>query len=70
MFDKINKTEGSWKDEKCFNERHEMQNLEFALLGFGLALVQYFLILLPFVPQKIVVYILCHCMLEMGDLLL
>lgn len=26
----------------------EMQNLEFALLGFSLALVQYFITLLPF----------------------
>jgi hypothetical protein len=43
--------------------------LEFALLVLGLALVQYFLIMLPFLLSEIVTHVLCHCMLEVRDLL-
>jgi hypothetical protein len=47
----------------------EMQNLKFALLGFGLALVQFFLTISLFLPSGMIMYILCHCMLEVCDLL-
>ena len=47
----------------------EMQSLEFAQLVFSLALVQYFLPMLPFLPFQLVMYILCHCMLKVCDLL-
>ena len=46
----------------------EQKDLEFALLGFGLALVQYFLTMLPFLCFRTVIYILCHYMLEVSDL--
>jgi hypothetical protein len=41
----------------------EMQSLEFAQLGFGLPLVQYFLTMLPFPHFGTVMHILCHYML-------
>ena len=48
----------------------DMQSLEFAQLVFGLALVQYFLTILPFLDFVIIMYILCHTyMLEVCDLL-
>ena len=47
----------------------EMQNLELSLLILGLALVQYFLIMLLFLWFRMVMYILCCCMLEVCDLL-
>jgi hypothetical protein len=43
----------------------EIQRLEFAQLVFSLALVQYFL---PSLQFGIMMYILCHCMLEVCDL--
>lgn len=47
----------------------QMQGLEFALLGFSLSLAQYFLTVLPSLPVGMVMYILCHCMLEICGLL-
>jgi hypothetical protein len=47
-----------------------MQSFEFAQLIFGLAWVQYFLTMLPFLPFRIVMYILYHCVLKVHDLLL
>ena len=47
----------------------EMQSLEFALVIFSLALVQYFFSMLPFLHFGTVMYILCHDMLEVCDLL-
>jgi len=47
----------------------ERQNMEFSLLGFSLALVQYFLTLPFSLPFGIVRYNLCHGMLEGCDLL-
>lgn len=44
------------------------QNLEFALLVFCLALVQYFLTVFPFLPFRMEIVILCHCLLEVCDL--
>ena len=48
----------------------EKQNLESVQLIFCLALFQYFLIILPFIPFGMVMYILCHYMLEVCDLFL
>jgi hypothetical protein len=47
----------------------ERQSLEFSWLSFGLALVQYFLAVLPS-PFVMVLYILRHCMLEVCDMLI
>ena len=47
----------------------EVQSLEFAQLVFGLALVQYFLTMLPSLCFGVVTYILGHFMLEVCDLL-
>ena len=46
-----------------------MQSLEFAQLAFGLVVVQYFLTVLPSLCFGMVMYILCHYMLEVCDLL-
>ena len=48
----------------------EMPSLEFAQLSFGLALVQYFLTMLPSLHFGIVVPILCHYILEVCNLFL
>ena len=47
----------------------EMQSLEFAQLVFDIILVQYFFTMLPSIHFGIVIYILCHDMLEVCDLL-
>ena len=47
----------------------ERQSLEFAQLVFGLAVVRSFLAVLSFLPFGLAVYVLCHCMLEVYDLL-
>ena len=46
-----------------------MQGWVFALQAFGLVSVQYFLTILPFLPLRMVMYILCLCMLDVCDLL-
>lgn len=48
----------------------ELQGLEFALLAFSPALVQYLLSMVPFLPFVMIMYVLCHCVLEVYDLLL
>lgn len=48
----------------------ELQSLEFAQLVFVLALVQYFLTILPPLPFGMVMYILCHYKLEACNLFL
>jgi hypothetical protein len=47
----------------------EMQSLEFTQMVFSLALVQYFLTMIPLFPFEIVMYILLHCMWEVCDLI-
>ena len=47
----------------------EVQNLACILLVFGLACVQYFCTMLPFLPSGMVMYSLFDCMLEVCDLL-
>ena len=46
----------------------ELQDLEFALLGFGFALVKYFLSIPRIPPSE--VYVLCQCMLDVCNFLL
>ena len=46
-----------------------MENLVFTLLGFVLDLVRHFLTVLHFLPSGVEMYILCHCMLEVCNLL-
>ena len=46
----------------------EMQNLEFALVVFLLVLVQYFIIIIQFLPFGTEMYIMCLCVLEVGYL--
>lgn len=45
----------------------EMQNFGVCPAGFQ-SLVQYFLIMLPFLLFGMTIYILCHCMLEIYNL--
>lgn len=45
----------------------EMLSFGFAQLFFNIVLVQYFLMLL-FIPSGAVMFILCHCVLEVCDL--
>ena len=47
----------------------EVQSLEFAQLVFSLALAQYFLTMLPYLDFGMVMYILCHYILEVYDVL-
>lgn len=61
--------EGKFQAEKLEGQRHlspltktQLQDLEFGLLGFSLALVQYFLTMSLFLPFGM--YTLCHCMLK------
>ena len=42
----------------------EMQSSKFARLVFSLVLVQYFLIVLPFLQFGMVIFIMCHRMLD------
>lgn len=63
------RAERKWRFEEHFDIRHEMQNLEFALLFFGLALGQHFLTMPLFIPYRMVVYIWLQFMLEAYGLL-
>ena len=47
----------------------QMQSLEFPQLAFGLAVVQYFLTMFQSLCFGMVMYILCHYVLEIYDLL-
>lgn len=46
----------------------ELWDLEFALLGLGLALFQYFVTMLPFPFFGIILHFLCHRMVEVCNL--
>ena len=63
------KMKGVGKHKGALTSDMEMQSLEFALIVLGLALVQYFLTMLPSLCFRMVMYILCHYMLEVCDLL-
>jgi hypothetical protein len=54
--------------EECFDIRHG--DAEFGQLDFSLASVQYFFIMFPSLRCGTVMYILCHCMLEVCNLFL
>ena len=45
-------------------------NKGFGVYPVGLALVQYFFTVSPFLPFGMTVYILCHCLLEVCNLFL
>ena len=47
----------------------EMQSLEFAHMVLGLVLAQYFLTMLPYLHFGVVMYILCHDILEVYNLI-
>ena len=47
----------------------KMQTLDFVLLAFCLAFVQYFLTVLLFSPFEMVMHIPCHYILEVYDLI-
>lgn len=68
----INNAGRSWSSEECFDIRHG--DAEFGVFPagfFGLALVCYFLAMLPSLHFRMVMYILilCHFMLEACDLI-
>lgn len=58
-----------WSHLSPLTSDMEVQDLEFALLGFSLALAQYFPTMSPFFPFEMVIYILDHGMLEVHNLL-
>ena len=58
-----------WRAEAFSNIRHGDAEYGVCLLVFGLALAQYFLTMFPFLPFGIIMYFLCHYMLEKYDLL-
>jgi hypothetical protein len=47
----------------------QLQDLRVALLSFGLALVPLLLFLHPFLSFRIGMIAVCHCILEVGNLL-
>lgn len=62
----VNKAKRSWRSEECFDISYG--DAEFGVCPVCLTLVQYFLTMLRSLPFGIVVYILCHYMLEVCDL--
>lgn len=64
------KLEGVRDLKSTMTSNRKMQNLEFAGLVLGLALIYYFFTVLPFFPFGMVMYILCCCMFKVCDLLL
>ena len=62
------KLKGAGKLKSTLKKDMEMQSLEFVQLVFSLVLLQHFLTVLSFLPLGMVVYILCHYMLELYDL--
>lgn len=62
----VKKTEISWRSEECFELRP-------GDVVYGLSPVlyldHYFLTLLPLVSSGMVIYIQCHCMLEVCDMI-
>lgn len=67
--DVVNKAERNWRPKSPLTSDVVMENLEFALLAFSLALVQHFLTMLHFLPFGTVTYILRHCMFKICGLL-
>ena len=65
----VNKTERSWKYEEHFDIRGEDAEFGLCPAGFGLGMVQYFLTVFLSLHFGVVMYILCHDMLKVCDLL-
>jgi hypothetical protein len=65
----VNKAESSWRSEEHYGIRHGDAEFGVCQLVFILALIWYFLTMSSFLPFEMVMYILCHCMLEVCDLL-
>lgn len=63
------KLKGVGDPKSAFDMDMEMQSLKFSPLLFGFDLVQYFFIMLSFLHFGMVMYILCHCILEVCNLL-
>ena len=62
----VNKAERSWRSEECFDIKHE--EFRVVQLVFNLASLQHFLTMHPSLHFGALMYILCHYMLEVGDL--
>lgn len=66
----VNKADQSWRSENILTSDMEMQNVEIAQWVFSLSLTQYFLTVIPSLRFGKVMYISCHCMLQVCDLFL
>ena len=64
-----NKAKRSWRSEESFDIRHEDAEFGVCPAGFQLYLNQYFLTMSPSLCFGMVMSILCHCMLEVCDML-
>lgn len=58
------------QSKKLEGDEEESSNIEFGIYpaGFHLALVQHFVTMFHSLPVVMVMYILCLCVLEVGDL--
>jgi hypothetical protein len=65
----VNKAERSWRLKSILTADIKMLSLELVQVAFGLALVQYFVTMLPSIHFGTVINILCYDMLEVCDLL-
>lgn len=61
MYVTVNKTERSWRPEKCLISDIDIQSFKFVLVVLGYALVQYFCTMNPFSPFVMVMHILSLC---------
>jgi hypothetical protein len=61
----VSKAERSWRSAECIDIRHGDAESGVCLAGFQFVLVQYFLTMMP---SGMVIYILCHYMVEVCDL--
>lgn len=68
----VNKAERSWRAEKCFHPRHrdaELGVCHACFPSFGLSVSQCSLTMLLSFPFGMIMYILCHSIVEARDLL-
>ena len=66
----INKAERIWRSEEYFDVRHRDAEFGVSPAVLGLVSVQYFLTTLPSLCIEMVMYILCHDMSEVCDLVI
>jgi hypothetical protein len=64
----VKKAERSWRSEVHTDIRHGVAMFKVCSAGFWSCLVQYFLTVLPSIHSGMLMYILCHYMLEVHDL--